>query len=158
MLRAGPVDAEAFRLKNWQLQGSSDGLEWVVLHNHEGRRHSTTLAGEKRKTRFTVSSSLLHCFPDPCPEPVAANHRVSWRHQTLTSRAVCFALFSLVSLLSGHYEAGSWEVDGPFDPENDPAVTICDGYFSWFRIVSLDPVFLCLSGLELYGTLDRRRV
>jgi hypothetical protein len=48
MLRAGPVDAEAFRLKNWQLQGSSDGLEWVVLHNHEGRRHSTTLAGEKK--------------------------------------------------------------------------------------------------------------
>ena len=57
MLRAGPVDAEAFRLKNWQLQGSSDGLEWVVLHNHEGRRHSTTLACEKRK-RLTVSSVL----------------------------------------------------------------------------------------------------
>lgn len=29
-LRAGPVDAEAFRLRNWQLQGSSDGMEWVA--------------------------------------------------------------------------------------------------------------------------------
>ena len=58
MLRAGPVDAEAFRLKNWQLQGSSDGLEWVVLHNHEGRRHSTTLAGEKKHG----SLSRLLCF------------------------------------------------------------------------------------------------
>ena len=34
MPQAGPVDADAFRLKHWQLQGSSDGLEWIVLHNH----------------------------------------------------------------------------------------------------------------------------
>ena len=64
--------------------------------------------------------------------------------------------------LAGHFETGSWEVvaddvDGAFDTSS-PAVQICDGFFSWFRIVSLDPVFLCLSGIELYGTLDRRRV
>lgn len=35
LAQAGPVDADAFRLKHWQLQGSSDGLDWVVLHNHD---------------------------------------------------------------------------------------------------------------------------
>ena len=48
------------------------------------------------------------------------------------------------------------EVDD-LDPE-EPAVSICDGYFSWLRIVSLDPVFLCLSGVEFYGSLDRKRL
>jgi hypothetical protein len=93
-LRAGPVDAAAFRLSNWQLQGSCDGLEWSVLHHHQ---HGA---------------------------------------------------------LSGHFQSGTW--DTVVDPE-DPVVQDCGGFFTMFRILSLDTVFLCLSGLELYGTLDRRR-
>ena len=33
-LRTGPVDAEAFRLTSWQLQGSRDGVEWELLRHH----------------------------------------------------------------------------------------------------------------------------
>jgi hypothetical protein len=97
MLRAGPVDAEAFRLKNWQLQGSSDGLEWVVLHNHEGRRHSTTLAGEKKHG----SLSRLLCFTAfLILVPSLLRQIIAFHGATKLSKAALFVCFVLSRLLA----------------------------------------------------------